>query len=321
MRAMFNGLFTGALHSTAEHGAVHTFLTERLGSFGAFLEEVILHGILDTLKPMLFLFLTYLLMEFIEHKASGKLERFMSGAGGLGPAVGGLLGAIPQCGFSAAAANLYTGGIVSVGTLVAVFLSTSDEMLPILLSEKIPLTSVLLIILYKILVGILMGFLIDLSLRLLKRPTRHGHVEEMCERAGCNCQSGIFRSAIKHTLMVSLFILGVTLTINGVVFFIGEDNLSRIAIDIPVVSHIVCAFVGLIPNCAASVLLTRLATEGIISSGAMMSGLFSGAGIGMVILFRAGKERIPENLIIISVVLVAGIVFGIIADFIPFLAL
>lgn len=318
---MLNSYFTGALHSTLEQSAIHNFLTDHLGGFGAFLDEVILQGLLDTLKPMLFLFLTYLLMEFIEHKATGKLERFMSGAGVFGPAVGGLLGAIPQCGFSAAAANLYTGGIVSVGTLVAVFLSTSDEMLPILLSEDIAITSVLLIILYKTLVGILMGFVIDLFLRILKRPTKHGHVEEMCEQAGCNCQSGILRSAIKHTVTVSLFILAVTLTINAVIFFVGEDNFSKIAIDIPVVSHIVCAFVGLIPNCASSVLLTRLATEGIISSGAMMSGLFSGAGIGLVILFRAGKKRILENLIIVSVVLSIGIVFGIIADFIPFLTL
>ena len=166
-----------------------------------------------------------------------------------------------------------------------------------------------------------MGFLIDLTLRISKRPVRHGHVEEMCEKAGCNCQSGIVRSAIKHTLTVSLFILGVTLTINAAVFFIGEENLSHIAINIPVVSHMVCALVGLIPNCASSVLLTRLATEGIISSGAMMSGLFSGAGIGVAILFRAGKRRVGENFIIIAVVLTIGTVFGFIADFIPFLAL
>lgn len=321
MSGLTNTEIISAAHSGGEHGAIHEFLTEHLGAFGSFVEEVILHGILDTLKPVLFLFLTYLFMEFLEHKAKGKLEGFMSKAGGWGPLVGGIFGAAPQCGFSAAAANLYTGGIISVGTLVAVFLSTSDEMLPILISEEIAIKTVLLIILYKTLVGIFMGFAIDGGLRLMRRPTKHGHVEDLCEEEGCHCEDGIFRSALRHTLIVTFFIFVITIAINTAVFFIGEDNLSRFAVNIPGVSHLICAFVGLVPNCAASVLLTRLATEGIITTGAMMSGLFSGAGIGLAVLFRVGKRRVVENLIITASVVLIGTLFGFVADFIPFLAI
>ena len=127
-----------ALH--AEHGAhsgLSHFLSERLGAFGEFLDEVVLHGFIDTLKLVLFLFLTYLLMEFIEHKASDKARGFMRKSGAFGPLVGGLFGAVPQCGFSAAASNLYTGRVITIGTLVAVFLSTSDEMIPVLLTGNV----------------------------------------------------------------------------------------------------------------------------------------------------------------------------------------
>lgn len=316
-------IFGGALlHSEGDHG-LHEWLLDLLsglGRFGEFIDEVLIHGIIDTLSLVPFLFLTYLLMEFIEHRASDKVTRIIGKAGALGPLAGGMIGAVPQCGFSAVAANLYTGRVISLGTVVAVFLSTSDEMLPIMLAENIKIGTVLSIVLYKIVVGVLAGLTIDLTLKLMKKPREEINIDEICDNDNCHCEGGILGSAFHHTIHVSLFIFTVTLLVNTLIFFIGEENLGGTIVGIPIVGHVICAIVGLIPNCAASVALTRLATSGIISSGAMMSGLFSGAGVGLLILFRVNR-RMKENVIITLLLVGIGIVFGIVADFIPWFAL
>ena len=279
------------------------------------LEEVFLHGVLDTLKIIPFLFLTYLLMEFIEHRAGDKAERFMQRAGVFAPAVGGALGALPQCGFSAAASNLYAGRIISVGTLVAVFLSTSDEMIPILVSGRVQFGTVALVVLYKALVGITVGLGIDLALRLMKKEQEKINIDAICDEDNCHCEKGILHSALHHTLTISLFVLAVTLAINALVFFVGEENLGGVMYDKPFISHLAAAVFGLIPNCAASVVLTTLCTEGLITAGTMMSGLFSGAGVGLLVLFKVNKH-IKENLIIVGIIIAAGAVFGLIGDLI-----
>ena len=295
-----------------EHSS-HARFFERLGGFGRFLDEVIWHGFLDTLKLVLFLFLTYLLMEFIEHKATDKARNIMTRAGGFGPLLGGAFGAVPQCGFSAAAANLYTGRVITLGTMIAVFLSTSDEMLPIMLAGNIKISKVMLIILYKCAVGIVMGFTIDGVMRLMKIKKEDINIDEICDNDGCRCEDGIFKSALHHTLSVSLFIFAVTVVLNSVIFFIGYDALSGSVFSLPAVSHILCALVGLIPNCAASVALTGLAMSGVISAGAMMSGLFAGAGVGLLILFKMNK-RVKENVIVAGLLVSIGVVFGLLAD-------
>lgn len=277
------------------------------------LEEIFLHGLLDTLKLLPFLFLTYLLMEFIEHRASSGAERFMNRAGVFAPVIGGALGAVPQCGFSAAASNLYTGRIISLGTLVAVFLSTSDEMLPILISGNVPVGSVLIILAYKAGVGIVAGLLIDLVLRLFHRDRGTINVDELCENDNCHCERGIFYSAIHHTLTISLFVLLITVCINALVFFVGEENLGAVMYGKPVIGHLIAAVFGLIPNCAASVALTTLASEGLITVGTMMSGLFSGAGVGLLVLFRVNKH-IKENLAVVAILVAVGLVFGFLFD-------
>lgn len=297
----------------SNHEGFFDLLTDKLGEFGRFLDEVVWHGFIDTLKLVLFLFLTYLLMEFIEHKASDKVRITMSKAGSLGPVIGGLFGAVPQCGFSAAAANLYTGRVITLGTLIAVFLSTSDEMLPILIAGNIKISNVLLIMLYKCVVGIAMGFAIDLTLRLMKVEKEDIDIDGICDNDGCHCERGIVRSACHHTISVSLFILAVTLLINTLIFFVGYEALSSSVFSVPVLSHILCAAVGLIPNCASSVALTQLAVSGVISAGAMMSGLFAGAGVGVLILFRMNK-RPRENVLIVGLLLIIGVIFGIFAD-------
>jgi len=295
------------------HGSFRELLADKLGRFGEFLDEVILHGFIDTLKLVLFLFLTYLLMEFIEHRASERVKGIMTRAGKFGPIIGGAFGAVPQCGFSAAAANLYAGRVISLGTLIAVFLSTSDEMLPILIAGNMNIGTVLLIIVYKCAVGIAMGFVIDLVMKAMKIKKEEINIDEICDNDDCHCENGILRSALHHTLSVSLFILIVTVSLNAVLFFVGEEALSGSLLSIPFVSHILCALVGLVPNCASSVALTGLAMNGVIPTGAMMSGLFSGAGVGLLILFKMNK-RPKENIIITALLVGIGIVFGLIAD-------
>ena len=303
-----------ALHADhSSHRGVFALLSDRLGTFGRFLDEVVWHGFLDTVKLVLVLFLTYLFMEFIEHKASDKARSLMTGAGRFGPMIGGVLGAVPQCGFSAAAANLYTGRVITLGTLIAVFLSTSDEMLPIMIAGNMNIGKVLLIILYKCIVGIVIGFSIDIALKLMHIEKEDINIDEICDNDGCQCDDGIFKSALHHTVSVSLFIFAVTVLINTALFFIGDDALFSSVLSLPVISHVISAVIGLIPNCAASVALTRLALSGVISTGAMMSGLFAGAGVGVLVLFKMNKRR-KENLIIVGLLLGAGVIFGLLAD-------
>ena len=286
----------------------------------AIYEEILLHGILDTLKIVLFLFLTYLIMEIIEHKASDKVRSVMEKSGVAGPAVGGLLGLVPQCGFSASASNFYTGRVITAGTLVAVFLSTSDEMLPIMISGKVSATAILAILGYKAAVGILVGFALDITLKALHRKREPINIDRLCEENDCHCESGIFFSALHHTLTVGLFVLLVTLCINTLIFFVGAENVSKIMYDKPFISHIIAAVIGLIPNCAVSVALTDFCIDGLITAGTMLSGLFSGAGVGILVLFKVNKN-IKENLVITAILVGAGTIFGLIADLLNFSAL
>ena len=283
--------------------------------WGEAFEEIFLHGILDTLKIIPFLFLTYLLMEFIEHRAGDKAERFMRRAGFFAPAVGGLLGAIPQCGFSAAASNLYAGRVISVGTLIAVFLSTSDEMLPILISGNVSVGTAALIVLYKAAVGIIVGLAIDITLYFMNRKKEKINIDAICDEDNCHCERGIFYSALHHTLTISAFIVLVSLLINTLIFFIGEENLGAIMYNKPFIGHLIAAVFGLIPNCAASVALTTLCTKGLITAGTMMAGLFSGAGVGLLVLFKVNKH-LKDNLMIVGIIVAAGVLFGLLGDLI-----
>ena len=307
-------------HSHHSHEGLFAFLTEHLGEAGRFIDEVVFHGILEVLILLPFLYLTYLLMELIEHKASEKTRAIMTRAGRLGPLAGAPLGAIPQCGFSSVASNLYAGRVITMGTLVAVFLSTSDEMLPILIAGNVNITTVLLIILYKIVVAMLAGFAIDLILRVVGRDKREMDIDAICDEDGCHCEKGIFLSALHHTVSVGLWCLAVVLGIGTLIFFIGQDALAALVVDIPVVSHLICAIIGLIPNCAASVALSELALSGIITSGEMIAGLFSAAGVGTFVLFKMNKPM-RENLIIMALVVAVGTIFGAIADLIPWLSI
>ena len=302
-----------ALNSHEHHAGLSGFLHEHLGGFGDFLDSAVLHTLLDTLKIIPLLFLTYLLMEFIEHKAADKTVSFMKRSGKLGPIAGGALGLVPQCGFSAVASNLYSAKIVTMGTLVAVFLATSDEMLPILIGSNISVKSILFILLYKVTVAIAVGFITDTVLHLLGRQNDGIDIDGICEAGGCHCEKGILRSALHHTLSITLFVLAFTFVINTAVFFIGDDNMMAIMYGKPFISHLIAALFGLIPNCAASVALTGFYISGYITLGTMLSGLFSGAGIGLLVLWRVNKN-IKANLLITAILVLSGTLFGLVAD-------
>ncbi len=276
-------------------------------------KHVFLHALEETAKLIPFLFLTYLLLEFIEHKAASKTAELTAKAGVFGPAVGGLLGAVPQCGFSASASNLYAGGVISMGTLVAVFLSTSDEMLPVMLSEKAPLTRILPILAVKVGGGILIGFLMDLVLRFAKRPLRKESNADLCESGHCGCEKGIFRSALSHTLQIAGFIFLFSVIIGGVVEAVGEEKLASLALEAGVFSTLICGLIGLLPNCASSVILTELFLDGVIGTGSLLAGLLAGSGVGLLILFRVNKN-IKENLMIAGIVYGVGVAIGILFD-------
>ena len=275
--------------------------------------DVLLDGLIDTIKLIPFLFVTFIILEYLEHKISKKNQKILSKNRKLGPLFGGILGAVPQCGFSSMAANLFSARVITIGTLVAVFLSTSDEMLPIMIGEKIAVKELLLIVGFKVLIGIIVGFIIDFIYR-KKEINEHEHIEEICEHEHCHCKSdGILLSSIKHTLKITLFILIANLAINIILFFVGEDNLSRVLLNKNILVYFLASFIGLIPNCASSVIMTELYLSKIISIGTLMSGLLTGSGMGILLLFKQNKN-IKENLTILSIIYFIGVLVGILVD-------
>ncbi|MBO5755753.1 MAG: arsenic efflux protein [Clostridia bacterium] len=281
-----------------------------------FLHDVLLHSIIEFAKLLPFLFLAYLFMEFLEHKEGGRMARIVARSGRVGPLFGGLLGVLPQCSFSATASGLYAGRVISLGTLTAVYLATSDEMLPVLLASAASPLLILKLLGYKLVLGLLCGFAIDLILHLTKKKESHPHIHEMCEAEGCGCEGGVLRSAWHHTWKIGLFLLVMLLLLNTAIFFIGEETIARVFSSLPGVGHMLAALVGLIPNCASSVLLTRLYLEGVLSAGCMMSGLLAGSGLGLLILFRVNKNK-KECLFILLLLFMIGSFFGLLTDLTP----
>lgn len=273
--------------------------------------HILEHSLLDTLKLVPFLFLTYLLMEYIEHRTTDKVKKMIHKSGSAGSFIGGLLGAVPQCGFSASAASLYAGRVISLGTLIAIFLSTSDEMLPILISEKADVRLILQILGVKVCIGMIAGFIIDFVMRLNKKPQDDKlKIHDMCEHGHCHCEKSIWKSALKHTLQIVIFILLVNLALNCVIEFIGEESLADLFFTKPVIGELIAGLVGLIPNCASSVVITQLFLEGVIGYGAMMSGLLVGSGVGILVLFKV-NEKMKENLKILALLYAIGVGSGI----------
>ena len=273
--------------------------------------DVIVDALIDSVKLLPFLFITYLIMEYIEHKTSEKAKNTIKKSGKFGPLIGSILGAFPQCGFSVAATNLYAARVITLGTLISVYLSTSDEMIPIFISEGASIVTLLKILGIKVLIGMIAGFVIDLVLRLRKKDDEEERIIDLCEKEHCHCDHGIFKSALKHTINIFLFVLIITFVINIIIYFIGEDTIAGFVGSNPILGPVLGGIIGLIPNCASSVILTQLYLENVIPAATMVSGLLVGAGVGLIVLFKMNKG-IKQNLKITGLLYAIGVISGII---------
>ena len=358
--------------------------------------EVIKDVLIDSIKLIPFLFITYLIMEYIEHKMGEKTKNAIQKSGKFGPLIGGILGAFPQCGFSVSATNLYSGGVITLGTLIAVYLSTSDEMLPIMISESVEPSRILKIIGIKVIIGIFAGILIDIIFNLIKKTNQkkliksninnnetnfevleenkdnktnselikknkdneinsevlkenknnetnsevlkenknnkinlnkkrkeniiqekrdNTTIENLCEEEHCHCnENGVVKSALKHTLNIFFYILLITFIIDTIVYFIGEDKLSSFVLKNKLIGPFITSLIGLIPNCAASVIITNMYLENVISTGSLISGLLTGAGVGLAVLFKTNKHKFKENIGIVFLIYFIGVISGIIIE-------
>lgn len=275
--------------------------------------DAILDGIMDTIRLVPFLFLTYLVMEYIEHHTSDKTKTAIRRADRFGPLAGGLLGAFPQCGFSAAAASLYAGRVITGGTLIAVFLSTSDEMLPIFLSSRVDLRLILKVIGIKVIYGVLAGFVVDFLFRSLNIRKIGAGIHGICEADHCDCEKGIWISSLRHTISIALYILLISVALNLFLEVVGTEHLENIVFNQPVIGEVLAGLVGLIPNCAASVALTTMYLDGAMSAGAMMAGLMVSAGVGILVLVRSNRSR-RESAKIIAILYTSGVIGGLLTS-------
>ncbi len=270
-----------------------------------------IHFALETLLLLPFLFVTYLVLEAVEAHAGGALEKFLERARSVGPLAGAVAGAIPQCGISAAAASFYAGGVVTVGTLIAVFLSTSDELIPVLISKQVPALLLAKIVLIKIVAAMVMGFVVSAVLACTRHARRRVSVEDLCAHSHCGCRKhkGILVPALIHTAEIFFFIALVSGAIELCLHFFGEESLHALQLNRPILGELAAGALGLIPNCAVSVAGAELYCSGAMSAGALMASSFTGSGVGLLVLFRTNRS-LRENLAILAFVYFAGVLLG-----------
>lgn len=289
--------------------------------------DCLLDALIDSAKLIPFLFVIYVLLEWFDRKAGNEFFTLIKNGKKFGPLFGGIVGVIPQCGLSASAATLYSNRIVSIGTMLAVFLSASDDMLPILLSSAVPFKTILMILGVKVAIGVVSGYIVDIvwhlatgsskkteaaPVRMMSRRTAAKTAEvERCT-ASC-CRGPFWISVIKHTLQVFAYIFVLSLLLNIVIGYIGEDTLASFFANVPIAGEFVAALIGLIPNCASSVVITQLYLEGVMNAGALFAGLLVNAGVGVLILLKSNKNK-KENIIIIMTLYFIGVFWGILIE-------
>lgn len=329
--------------------------------------DVLIDGVVDTAKLLPFLFVTYLAMEALEHGMGPRSRRLVERAGVAGPIVGGAVGALPQCGFSAMAATLFSGRVVGMGTLLAVLLSTSDEMIPVFVAHGVAPERWGMVLALKVAVGIVCGLTLDAALRLLHLAgDGHTHIHELCEREHCYCDddcdcsfgeepaekcvceccghhfdaseaaapgdghghelghghghghehghglAGIVRSAVVHTVQVTVFIFVITLAMGLLIELVGTDAIAGLAGSHPLRAVFVAALVGMVPNCAASVAISELFLAGTLGAPAMLAGLLASGGVGLLVLFRTNADM-RQNVAVAVLLYVSSVVCGILA--------
>ena len=273
--------------------------------------EVIEDTLIDGVKLIPFLFITYLFMEILEHKMNNNVREKIAKAGKSGPVWGGILGVLPQCGFSTAAASLYSGGIITVGTLIAVFMSTSDEMLPILISRAVGAETIFKILAVKVVIAVISGFVAEyVYTKIFLKKEREPDIHVVCEEEHCHCEDGTVVSALKHTVKIAIYIILISFILNVITHFWGIENVKSLFSAVPELEHMLSALIGLIPNCASSVVITEFYLDGVIGAGAMMAGLLVNAGVGMLVLFRLNRH-VKQNFSIVGVMYLLGVFWGV----------
>lgn len=288
------------------------------------MEHIILHTIEhaleDSLKMLPFLFLAYLLIEWLERHHGERIENALAGGGRWGFVPGAVLGIVPQCGFSALAANLYASRVITPGALLAVFVATSDEAVPLLAAEPSLWGTLPLLLIGKIVAGVVGGFLLDVPLRKVLPAGLYGGYAGHADDIDCHEEheehSGVLLAALRHTVEIFLFILLFSFLIGFAFELIGEDTITAFLTGMGIFQPMAAALVGLVPNCAASVLLAQLYAQGAISFGSLFAGLCAGAGIGLAVLWRVNPSW-KQNLFMTGILWAGGSVCGIVLQFLP----
>ncbi len=275
--------------------------------------HILEHPFIETLKMAPVLYLAYLFMEWLEKAEGSKIAASFKKAKRTGPLFGAAAGIIPQCGFSGAIASMYAAGAVTAGTLIAVMLSTSDEMLPILISSKLTPLNIILILALKFFIAVIVGFLVDFILK-RKNAQTDSDIHDFCRREHCSCKDSIFLAALKHTAKIIVIIFIVSVLLHIAVDLIPEQTIKTL-LNFPVLSQFIASLLGLIPSCAVSVLFTSLYVDGALGLGPMLCGLLTNGGVGLLVLYRVNKSR-KDSLFITLVLLISGFVLGTVAGFI-----
>ncbi|HIX18294.1 MAG TPA: arsenic efflux protein [Candidatus Gemmiger faecavium] len=286
--------------------------------------EILLHSVIhaleDSVRMLPFLYLAYLLIEWLERHHGQRIENALAGGGRWGFAPGALLGCVPQCGFSAVASNLYASRVITPGTLLAVFIATSDEAIPLLAAEPGQWASLLALLVLKVLFAMVAGFVLDVPLRRFLPKSLYGGYSGSAEEIDCHEEhephSGIWLAALRHTLEIFAFILIFSFAIGLVFELVGEDTVAGVFTGLGIFQPMVAALLGLVPNCVSSVLLTQLYVEGVISFGSLFGGLCAGAGIGLAVLWRVNRS-VKQNLFMTGLLWAVGAVCGIVLQFLP----
>lgn len=286
--------------------------------------EILLHSVIhaleDSVRMLPFLYLAYLLIEWLERHHGQRIENALAGGGRWGFAPGALLGCVPQCGFSAVASNLYASRVITPGTLLAVFIATSDEAIPLLAAEPGQWVSLLVLLVLKVLFAMVAGFVLDVPLRRFLPKSLYGGYSGSAEEIDCHEEhephSGIWLAALRHTLEIFAFILIFSFAIGLVFELVGEDTVAGVFTGLGIFQPMVAALLGLVPNCVSSVLLTQLYVEGVISFGSLFGGLCAGAGIGLAVLWRVNRS-VKQNLFMTGLLWAVGAVCGIVLQFLP----
>lgn len=281
--------------------------------------DIIIDTLIDAIKILPFLYCAFLIIELLEHRISNKSKKIIEKSDKLGPIVGSALGMVPQCGFSVLATNLYITRIISLGTLIAIYLSTSDEMLPILITEKVNILIILRLVFIKFIIGMFFGLIIDFILRRKNKNIKQKKEDySICHDQNCHCdEEGIFLSSLKHTIKTIVFVIIITFILNIIMEYLGNDYISKIFLKNNFLAPFISSLIGLIPNCSASIILTELYVKGAITLSSTIAGLLTSSGVAMLILFRTNKN-VKENLFILSLVYAIGVFCGVVAEFIEF---